>query len=185
MKLRTLFFATVTSSIAFAETSGDTSLKLWQISFIAPTRYADGYTVTGKAKQFTGGFSFSDGTLKNLTGRVKVESLSTGLQARDENVRNILFTTADGRIPDLEFKADPATCAPADGGYQCQVQGHFKVQDEWQTGLISVHINTYNNKPWVHAEGTLVLSKFKFYQNGTSALKVADEVKVTVDLLGD
>jgi len=173
------------STLALATTSGDSALKLWQIAYTAPTRYADGYTVTGKARTFTGSFQFEQGVLKSLVGKVPVQSLSSGLKARDQSAQDLVFTTQDGRTPDLEFKADTAPCSADGDGYRCEVTGHFKIQDEWQSGPVIVQVNSYKGTPWVHAEGTLYLSKYKFYQTGSAALKVADEVKVVVDLLGE
>lgn len=169
---------------AFASTSGDSSLTLWQIAYTAPTRYADGYTVQGKARSFLGSFRFENGQLLSLEGVVPISSLNSGLSARDESVRELVFQTSDRRMPDLEFKSKPTMCQPQDKGWVCAVQGSFKIREEWQPVAGTVHIGEYQGRTWLHAEGTLYLSKFAFYANGPAALKVADRVDVAIDLLG-
>jgi polyisoprenoid-binding protein YceI len=169
---------------AHASTSGDSALSLWQIAYTAPTRYADGYTVQGKARSFRGSFRFENGQLLSLEGTVPISSLNSGLSSRDESVRELVFQTSDHRTPDLEFKAKPTMCQPQDKGWVCAVEGSFKIRDEWQPVAGTVHIGDYQGRTWLHAEGTLYLSKFAFYASGPAALKVADRVDVAIDLLG-
>lgn len=169
---------------AFASTSGDSTLSLWQISYTAPTRYADGYTVRGKARSFKGSFRFENGQLLSLEGVVPISSLNSGLSSRDESVRELLFQTVDHRTPDLEFKSKPAACQQQDKGWVCAIEGSFKIRDEWQPVAGTVYVSEYQGRPWLHAEGTLYLSKYNFYASGPAALKVADRVDVAIDLLG-
>ncbi len=172
------------ASAAFAETSGDSELKLWQITFTAPTRYEDGYTVKGKAKEFAGSFHFEDGRLLKLEGRVHVSSIKKGLEARDASMREVVFTGSDGRMPDVAFRAKPTSCASDGEGWSCQVQGEFQIRDEWQAVAVDVYLSEYQGQAWLHAEGKLKLSQYDFYATGSSTLKVADEISVVIDLLG-
>jgi polyisoprenoid-binding protein YceI len=181
---RLITTALLCGTSAYAITSGDSALSLWQIAYTAPTRYADGYTVHGKARSFRGSFRFENGQLLALDGVVPVSSLSSGLSARDASMRELVFHTADGRTPDLEFKAKPASCQPQEKGWVCAVEGSFKIRDEWQPVAGTVHIGEYQGRTWLHAEGTLQLSKYNFYAAGPAALKVADRVDVALDLLG-
>ena len=50
---------TIATTISYGTPLGDSTLQLWQISYVAPTQFADGYTVRGTAKQFEGYFNFA------------------------------------------------------------------------------------------------------------------------------
>ena len=182
---RVIFAVLLISSVSYASTSGDSSLSLWQVAYKATTRYDDGYTVRGKAKSFQGSFRFENGKLLSLEGVVPVASLNSGLSSRDASIRELLFQAADGSIPDLAFKSEPSTCEALDKGWVCQVKGAFKIREEWQPVAGTVHISDYQGRTWLHAEGTLRLSQFAFYATSSAALKVADQVDVVLDLLGE
>lgn len=172
------------STAAFAQTSGHSELSLWQIAYTAPTRYADGYTVKGKSKAFQGSFRFENGNLLSLEGMVPVSSLSSGLSSRDASIRELLFKTANGELPDLAFRAEPTTCIAVEQTWECPVRGTFKIRDEWQPVSGKVQISDYQGRRWLHAEGQLRLSTYDFYAGSPAALKVADQVDVVLDLLG-
>jgi polyisoprenoid-binding protein YceI len=172
------------ASSLFAQTSGDSELNLWQMTYTAPTRFADGYTVKGKARKFQGSFRFAAGKLESLQGTVAVSSLSSGLDSRDESIRELVFKTADGRLPDLAFQAEPTDCKAQGTDWTCEVKGQFRIRDEWKPVTSLVYISQYQGRLWLHADGTIKLSDYSFYAPGPEALKVADRVDVVIDLLG-
>jgi polyisoprenoid-binding protein YceI len=48
--------------------------------------------------------------LVNVEATVPVKSIQTGMSVRDEHMRNYIFTTADGKTPDLRFEASGTEC---------------------------------------------------------------------------
>jgi len=187
MQVRTGFIligSFLLSPFTWAYAVGDGELSLWTIKYSAPTLFEDGYTVEGKAKAFTGRFLFKDGILKSLEGQVPVKSLSSGLEARDESIRDLLFKAEDGQLPDVRFEVKDVPCEQEGEFWRCAATGKLSVQGEWQTVSTDIYISTYQGRPWLHAEGTIQLSNYAFYAKGSKALKVADRVDLSIDLLG-
>ena len=51
------------------------------------------------------------------------------MKVRDEHMRKYIFTTADGKEPDLEFAADAVNCTPAAAHeFTCPVSGSFSIR---------------------------------------------------------
>lgn len=183
MKKSFLFcFLSISHSI-FASTLGNSALHLWQIKYSAPTRFADGYTVTGTAQNFNGSFTFDQGHLESLTGSVPVLALSSGLASRDASIRELVFGES-AHEETIEFRSDPTDCTKQDAFWVCNVTGYLKIRNEWQPLSGQGYISDYQGRLWLHAEGSIQLSKYSFYASGPAALKVADRVDLSVDLLG-
>src|SRR5258708_2087340 len=53
--------------------------------------------------------------LENVQASIPVKSLLTGMAIRDEHMRRYIFTTADGKTPDLRFEAAEAVCVAQAG----------------------------------------------------------------------
>ena len=176
--------ALLLTSVAYATPLGDRPLQLWQISYSAPTRFADGYTVSCSAQTFDGAFSFQDGKLTSLHGHVPVISLSSGLASRDASIRELVFGSQEDPQASIEFQAQPAECQQDGEVWICNVQGSFRIRDEWRPLAGVGYISVYNGRLWLHTQGQIKLSDFGFYAEGPAALKVADIVNITVDLLG-
>jgi polyisoprenoid-binding protein YceI len=69
--------------------------------------------------------------IEQIEASVPVMSLMTGMSVRDEHMRRHIFTTPDGRMPDLRFDAAGATCAPVSGkkgGFLCPLTGSLKIR---------------------------------------------------------
>ncbi|SMF07042.1 hypothetical protein [Pseudobacteriovorax antillogorgiicola] len=175
------------SSVLIANQIEEAPLNLWQITYKAVTSYADGYTIEGQSSQFQGKFQYTDGVLQHIEGTVEPEALSSGLKVRDESILEIVFTDRDGSIPDLQWRSKEATtCNLSEGFWVCEVDGEFKIRREWQDLPLIVYISDYQGRTWVHAEASLKLSSYQFYENASDdTIKVADEVSFVIDLLGD
>src|SRR5262249_9385006 len=48
--------------------------------------------------------------LEDIQAVLPVKSLLTGMSQRDEHMRRYIFTTSDGKTPDLQFDAAKSTC---------------------------------------------------------------------------
>lgn len=167
-------------------TEANEKLDLWQIKYKAETAYDDGYTIEGVAKIFEGSFNYENGVLKHFEGTVDPRNLSSGLAVRDNSILKHVFTTDSGSVPTLQFRAKAETSCNQSGTFMlCEVAGEFKVRDEWQDLDVSVYISDYQGRTWLHADTSIRLSNYNFYQSSPDdTLKLADLVEFSVDLLG-
>jgi len=189
-KLPRLSLIALCTSIFFSATAsstiGGSDLKLWQIKYSADTKFEDGYYIEGTAQQFSGKFLFENGFLEFVETRIPVKSLSTGLLARDISIREILFEDDQGQFPDIVFRlSDAVSCSQLENFHYCEGKGELSIRGEFQNLNVGVYVGTYENQTWLHADLEIKLSDYQFYQNGSPALKVADLINLSVDLLAD
>jgi polyisoprenoid-binding protein YceI len=99
-------------------------------SFLASTNIP-AVTVHGKSKELTGFATLQHQhaglVLEELQARLSVQSLSTGMGLRDRHMRELVFT-ADGKAPDLVFRAERTECTPHAGAFSCSVRGDLSIR---------------------------------------------------------
>ncbi len=68
--------------------------------------------------------------LQRIEASVPVNSLATGMTVRDEHMRRYIFTTPDGKEPDLRFVADSGLCGASGSGreFTCQLAGNLTIR---------------------------------------------------------
>jgi polyisoprenoid-binding protein YceI len=101
---------------------------------------------------------------------IPVQSLKTGMDLRDRHMRERIFTTADGKSPDVLFTADSAQCSA-----QCEVTGNLTIRGETRPQKLLLTM-----KDPTHVEGTakIALSTFGIEAPSQAGIKVADVVDV-------
>src|SRR5438046_1948135 len=102
---------TLLACAATAETAGKEEIV--EISgtteFEAPTNMP-AVSVKGKSSATQGRVTVSRAPegmlLEHIDASLPIKSLTTGMAVRDEHMRKLIFTAADGHAPDLPFEAD-------------------------------------------------------------------------------
>jgi polyisoprenoid-binding protein YceI len=90
-------------------------------------------SVHGKSNQLTGTARLREGSdglaLEGLDAMLPVQSLNTGMGLRDEHMRRYVFTTPDGKVPDLHFTSQKAACTQAGTGRAtCTLEGAMTIR---------------------------------------------------------
>lgn len=108
--------------------------------------------------------------LKSLELKFPVETLKTGMSLRDKHMRERVFTTADGKTPDVVFRASDVRCSGA-----CSMNGTLSIRGETRPVVLTVQMRDSN-----HAEGStqIALSKFGIEAPSQAGVRVLDQVDV-------
>ncbi len=186
-----LFIATMATG---ADTGRPATLRVdsGTVAFDASTNFS-AVSVHGKANTLQGRVRLrQDGAkwlIEEVTAKVPVVSLSTGMGLRDEHMRKYIFTTTDGQVPDLQFTGQSQSC-PLEPGKEtiCTVAGKLAVR-----GLEKPFGLTLKIRPdgagaalayRASGEGTVKLSDFGIERPSQFGVKCADEVKIRLEFVG-
>lgn len=142
--------------------------------------------VHGKSKALAGKAyvraSSSGASVEKLVASVPVESLGTGLGLRDAHMRKHVFTTADGRQPELRFESESARCSAANGHEStCQLAGMLSVRDVARPFAISLNVSEEGDKLRAKGDGQLKLSSFGIERPSNLGVQTADEVTLHLE----
>jgi polyisoprenoid-binding protein YceI len=130
----------------------------------------------------------SDGLLlEKVEASIPVKSLLTGMAIRDEHMRRYIFTTGEGKTPDLRFEAAEATCAAQSGRsseFSCQVSGSLAIRGTTRPFSIPLKIRAEGAAYRVSGESTVKLSDYGIEQPSQFGVKTADEVQLHIEFSG-
>jgi len=124
-------------------------------------------------------------TLERLVAQVPARTFATGMAVRDEHLRRLVFTAANGDAPDLRFEADKADCASRQGSqeFTCAVAGNLTIRGIARPFQINLKVKQVGSVSFKAAgEGVVKLSDYEIPQPSQLGVKVADEVKLRLDL---
>lgn len=161
--------AVVLAQAAFADT-----VALGKVEFLVDTNIKM-FKFKGEAQELQSKLEHTGTTLKHVELTIPVQSLKTGMDMRDRHMRERIFTTADGKTPDIVFKADSLSCTG-----QCQLTGTLTIRGETRPQILQLSL-----KDSTHVEGTakVELSKFGIEAPSQAGVKVADAVDVHFDVV--
>ena len=113
-----------------------------------------------------------------------VKSILTGMAVRDEHMRNYIFTTADGKTPNLHFESAGAACAPKKGDFNCQVSGSLSVRGVAHSFSVTLKVKAEN--AGFHASGASVirLSDYGIEQPSQFGVKTLNEIELHIEFTG-
>jgi polyisoprenoid-binding protein YceI len=185
---RLLAIAGLTSFISFASdvTKPADSMQLavegGTASFISPTNVS-AISVKGKSNSLHAEVTMrrtADGIqLDRIEATLPVKSLVTGMGLRDEHMRKYVFTTADGKTPDLRFEAENATCKDS----LCQVTGNLSIRGVAHAFTLPVKIKDDGSTFKASGEGTVKLSDYGIEQPSQLGVKSTNEVQLHLDFV--
>ncbi len=118
-------------SLAWPET-----IDSGRVEFIAETSVKM-FRFKGETKNFQSRLERTGNHLISLEVRIPTESLKTGMEIRDKHMRERIFTSKDGLIPDIVFKAGPSDClsperTPTDSSKEqlCEINGSLSFRGQ-------------------------------------------------------
>jgi polyisoprenoid-binding protein YceI len=116
--------------------------------------------------------------VQTFEASVAVDSLSTGMDLRDRHMRERIFTDASGKLPDVTFKASNVTCAKSG---PCDVSGSLSIRGLERPAKASLRLDEGGLG---RAELAVNLSSYGIELPSHLGVKIADQVKVKIDLKG-
>jgi polyisoprenoid-binding protein YceI len=158
--------------------------------FEAPTNMP-AVSVKGKSSATLGRVTVSravDGMLlEHIDASMPIKTLSTGMAVRDEHMRKLIFTGADGQAPDLHFEAEKSECASRGGGqeFTCLVSGKLSIRAVSRP--LAVQFKVRQAGQWAFkaaGEAVVKLSDYEIPQPAQFGVKVSNEVKLRLEFTG-
>ena len=121
--------------------------------------------------------------IDELRASVPVQTLDTGMSLRDGHMRKYIFTTADGRLPDLEFSAANAVCTGSADRADCRLTGHLTIRGNAQPFTIAVVATRQSSGFRVVGDSVVRLSSYGIEPPSQLGVRTEDEVKLHVDVV--
>jgi polyisoprenoid-binding protein YceI len=118
-----------------------------------------------------------------LEATIPVKTLNTGMGLRDDHMRKYVFTTADGRVPDLRFAAENVSCAGSDGVSNCQVAGHLEIRGKTEPCEIALKVARDGAAFRAVGDTTVKLSAYDIPAPSQLGVRTEDEIKVHLEFV--
>ena len=126
--------------------------------------------------------------LQRIEASVPVNSLATGMKVRDEHMRRYIFTTPDGKVPDLRFVADSGHCGASTSGreFTCQLAGNLTIRGVARPLNISLHVKEQGSAGSLRAagDGLVKLSDYGIEPPSQFGVKPSNDVKFHLEFTG-
>jgi len=152
-----------------------------------------GLEVAGKSSAVSGRVLVSRNDsgllLQQIEASVPVKSLATGISLRDEHMRKYIFTTSDGQLPDLEFKANEASCVPVatTQEFTCHVSGELSIRGVMKPLSVSLRAKQQGGAPLsfrAAGDALVKLSDYGITPPSQFGVRPANEVRVHLEFNG-
>lgn len=149
-----------------------------------------GITVKGRSEALRGRVQIhraSDGvTLERIEAWLAVTTLATGVAVRDKHMREHVFTTPSGELPDLRFEGEKVACPGVLPGHEatCQVSGTLAIRGVARNFSIPLRIREDGAAPSFRVSGdaTLRLSDYGIEQPSQFGVRTANEIEIHLEL---
>jgi polyisoprenoid-binding protein YceI len=122
-------------------------------------------------------------TLTAIEATLPIASLTTGLGLRDEHMRRYVFTTPDGRMPDLRFVGARGDCVSQSKQTTCSVSGELTVRGTARPAVFTMKISPGGTAWRAVGETTIKLSDYEIPLPSQLGVRTRDEVQVHVDFV--
>jgi polyisoprenoid-binding protein YceI len=125
--------------------------------------------------------------LEKMEASIPVKSILTGMAVRDEHMRRYIFTTADGKTPDLRFEAAVAACSAQAGRtneFLCQVSGTLNIRGTAGRFSIPLKIRAEGAVYRATGDSTVKLSEYGIEQPSQFGVKTSDEIQLHIEFSG-
>jgi polyisoprenoid-binding protein YceI len=155
-------------------------------SFDAPTTVAS-INVHGKSTELDARASVRDGAeglaLESVEATLPVRSLATGMGVRDAHMRKLVFTGADGSLPDVTFVSRGAACAPDQSKRQsaCVVWGELVIRGISRPFTMTLTVSRNGRTFHASGDGLLKLTAYGIEPPAEFGVRVSDAVKLHLD----
>ena len=155
--------------------------------FEAPTNMP-AVSVKGKSSSLQGHATVErdgDGMLlEHIEMWAPVKTLGTGMAVRDEHMRKLVFTTADGQAPDLRFESDKAVCTSRGGQeFTCQLAGGLSIRGISRPFAVSLKVKQAGSSAFkASGEAMVKLSDYEIAPPTQFGVKISNEVRLRLEL---
>jgi polyisoprenoid-binding protein YceI len=144
-------------------------------------------SVHGKSNDLTARLRMrptADGhVLEGIEAVMPVKSLGTGMGMRDSHMRKYIFTTSDGKVPDLRFSADKAVCSKPEGRQSsCELAGALEIRGTARPFTVVLKVSEDGDSLRAIGDGTVTLSAYGIERPSQLGVTTEDDVKLKFDL---
>jgi len=185
--LRVSFILIFWSALGLAGDKVDLVALSGQSEFLAETNLSI-VNIKGQTQQVSGSLEVlttAEGIdLKNLTIRVSVESLSTGMGLRDQHMREKIFKTKNGQIPDLTFSSSRSSCKGSNGSFDCVVEGKLKLHGVEKKISLPIRVERRGKNFASSAKFPVKLTDFGVQPPSHFGVKIKNQVQVELRIEG-
>jgi len=150
-----------------------------------------GIGVKGKSNSMSGEVSVihtAEGlSLQSINATVPVTTLATGMKMRDEHMRKLIFATSSGDAPDLQFRAEAASCGQHGSGreFTCSLTGNLQIRGIDRPVVVALKVKEQSSDPEsfkVDGDGLVKLSDYGITPPTQLGVSLANEVKFHLEL---
>lgn len=123
---------------------------------------------------------------ESIEATLPVKTLATGMNVRDEHMRKYVFTSPDGRQPDLRFESSQVACPGLEPGREaaCTVSGTLAIRGVPRSFSMVLKIKEDSGGTFRAAgDGAVKLSDYGIEQPSQFGVKTANEVRLHLDFV--
>ena len=202
MRNRLLLFLLLSFPLAIAQTASqppaDSSSRDQAETLIADRGTATftvstnmpGITVKGKSEALHARAEIrrtADGLIVDrLEASLPIKTLATGIAVRDQHMREYIFTTPSGDLPDLRFAAANASCPGVQPGREvtCMLSGTLSIRGTVRNFSIPLKIREASGAPAFRATGDAVvkLSDYGIEAPSQFGVRTANEIHIHLEV---
>ena len=144
-------------------------------------------SIHGKSEALEGRATIRPGaaglTIDQLEATVPVQTLNTGMALRDEHMQKYVFTTPDGKLPDLHFQAGKATCSGSEAQSTCQLTGELTIRGTARPFAIELKVTKTGSAFRAVGGGVVKLSTYGIPLPSQLGVKTQDDVRLRLDFV--
>jgi polyisoprenoid-binding protein YceI len=123
--------------------------------------------------------------LEEVGAVVPVASLRTGIKVRDTHMREYIFETTDGQVPDISFSADKVECSPTEtsAAYTCVTSGTLAIRALSRPFATVLSVVRQPDGYRINADGKIALSQYGIERPSQFGVRTDDEVKIHLEFI--
>ena len=152
-------------------------------SFVADTN-VPAVSIKGKSTALKANVSASRDSqgihIEKIEAALPIKTLQTGMGLRDEHMRKYIFTTSDGKTPDMLFQAEDVTC-PSGAQTTCAVKGNLTIRGVPHAFEMPLKLKEDGDGFKAAGESTVKLSDYGIEQPKQFGVRTEDAVKVHLE----
>jgi len=160
----------------------DKPVKLGSLSFEAPANVA-AFTVRGEATKINASVKVDGMSAKEISVIVPVDALTTKMSMRDKHMRERVFQTADGKAPDVVFKASNVKCTGTPDKMECPASGTLSIRGTPKPAKFTISVVKDGGRSKASGASLVKLSDYGIPQPEQLGVKVSNDVTVRFEVL--
>jgi polyisoprenoid-binding protein YceI len=119
--------------------------------------------------------------IEDLEAILPVDSLNTGMGLRDKHMREYVFKTPEGKVPDVRFVADRVVCANAGAANDCQLAGSLIIRGTPRPFALALKVISEGSAFRATGDGVVKLSTYGIPCPSQLGVTAKDDVKLHMD----